>query len=191
TGAILSFAYNLPQPAIDVNVRRIYLRFFHGKDQGLPMNKKEEQELYHVVQQTIPVDKSAEFHNALMDFGSSICTRNTPSCSACPLQNSCAFFPVYESKKEKALFSVEKRKEPGVVENGKYIPNRIFRGRIVEFVRQNQGARMTITAFGKAIKKDYNHEEEKWLLLLCEKLQHEGLLNTTVSKNKILLTLPR
>lgn len=190
TGAILSFAYNLPEPAIDVNVRRIYLRFFQGKDQGLPMSKKEEQALYELAKQTIPDNNSAAFHNALMDFGSMVCTRNAPFCSTCPLQNNCQFFPLYKNQKEKILFVMEKKQEQGIMENGKHIPNRIFRGRIVEFARRNQGKEILIDDLGKTIKKDYQAGEEKWLLSLLKKLQDDSLLKFSVYQNKITLLLP-
>ena len=190
TGAILSFAYNLPEPAIDVNVRRIYLRFFQGRDQGLPMNKSEEKELYQLAKQTIPENKSKDFHSALMDFGSSICTRNTPACAECPLQKSCTFFPLYKNDKENSLFVMEKKLEQGVTENGKHIPNRIFRGRIVEFTRRNQGTEIEKADLGKAIKKDYSHTEERWLMMLCQKLKDEGLLEYRETTNKVVISLP-
>lgn len=189
-GAIASFAYNKPEPAIDVNIRRIYLRYFHGKDQGLPMGKKEEQELYQLAKSTIPEGKSAQFHNALMDFGSLVCTRDAPLCAQCPLQKSCHFFPLYTKKKEKVLFVMEKREEKGVFENGRFIPNRIFRGRIVEWVRKNQGKLILIQELGKKVKKDYTAEEEKWLLDLIEKLNHENLIDYKIKARKIKLVLP-
>ncbi len=190
-GAIASFAYNQPEPAIDVNVRRIYLRFFQGKDQGLPMGMKEEQELYNLAKSTIPKGKSAEFHNALMDFGSLICTRDAPLCGQCPLQKSCHFFPLYMKKKEKALFVVEKREEKGVVEDGKFIPNRIFRGRMVEFVRKNEGKEILIEEFGRVIKKDYARKEEKWLRELLEKLKNEKLIQYEIQRQNIIVSLPK
>ncbi len=191
TGAILSFAYNLSEPAIDVNVRRIYLRFFQGKDQGLPMSKREEQDLYDFAKQTIPENKSKDFHNALMDFGSLICTRNNPSCTECPLQKACQFFPLYQKQKEKVLFVMEKKKEHGAIESGRRIPNRIFRGRIVEFVRNNNAKVISLSELGKQIKKDYHAKEESWLLSLLEKLQRDGLLNYMVDKETITLSLPK
>jgi len=191
TGAILSFAFNLPEPAIDVNIRRIYLRFFQGKDQGLPMSKKEEQELYLLAKGTIPENKSTDFHSALMDFGSLVCTRNAPSCSSCPLQSSCKFFPVYKTNPQKSLFVMEKRKEAGMTENGKHIPNRIFRGRMVEFARRNQGQEMALQDLGKAVKKDYKNNEGTWLLSLLEKLQNDGLLNFTLADEMMILSLPQ
>ena len=189
TGAILSFAFNLPEPAIDVNVRRIYMRHFHGKDQGLPMAKKEEQELYELIRSTIPENKSSALHNALMDFGSLICQRDKPLCPQCSLQQSCKFYPLYITEKEKALFVMEKKAEKGVYENGKFIPNRIFRGRIVEFVRKNEWKEIAFSELGMVIKKDYNESEEEWLLSLCEGLKKDRLIEYTQQNDKITIVL--
>ncbi len=190
-GALLSFAYNLPEPAIDVNVRRIYQRYFHGRDQGLPLGKDEEKKLYGLAASTIPFGKSAEFHNALMDFGSMVCTRDAPHCHKCPLRLSCHFFPLYQHKKEKVLFVMEKKSEPGVYEGDKFIPNRIFRGRIVEFVRNDAGKECTIHRFGKRIKSDYTTYDKLWLLSLCQKLHEEGLITYTVTGNKLTVHLAK
>ncbi len=189
-GAISSFAYNQSDPAIDVNVRRIYRRYFHGKDQGLPSAKKEEQELYELARKSIPDNKSAQFHNALMDFGSLTCTRYTPNCGCCPLQKSCHFLPKYTLKKQKALFVMEKKEEKGILELGKFIPNRIFRGRIVEFARTSQGKEMAAQELGKVIKKDYTKEDEQWLLALCSKLECEGFISFCKNQDTIILALP-
>ncbi len=188
-GALASFAYNKPEPAIDVNVRRISMRFFRGKDQGLPMGKREEQELYRLIKSVIPEGKSAAFHNALMDFGSVVCTRDAPSCSQCPLQKNCHFFPLYSTKKEKSLFVMEKKEEKGVFEKGRFIPNRIFRGRMVELVRKNEGNEIEIRELGKSVKKDYVEKDEKWLLELCTQLQNEGLISLLRTKERIKISL--
>ncbi len=186
-GSIASFAFNQPEPAIDVNVRRIYHRFFYGKDQGSPGASSDEKELYALVKKTIPEGHSRDLHNALMDFGSLVCTRDAPRCGECLLQKSCRFAPLYSTKKEKALFVMEKKKEKGVYENERYIPNRIFRGRIVEFVRKNDGKCFAVTDFGEVIKKDYTKTEQKWLLELCQKLKDEGLLDYSLKGNTITL----
>ncbi len=190
-GALASFAYNQPEPAIDVNVRRIFMRFFHGKDQGLPMERKEEKELHELVRQNIPAGKSRDFHNALMDFGSLICVRDVPRCASCPLQKSCKFFPKYSVQKENALFVMERRQEPGTLEAGKFIPNRIFRGRIVEFVRRNGGKEILISELGREIKKDYHTQEKNWLRSLLIKLEQDGLIEVNEYDGRIRLNLAR
>ncbi|NQV92029.1 A/G-specific adenine glycosylase, partial [Candidatus Woesearchaeota archaeon] len=57
SGAIASFAFNKPEPAVDVNLRRTYIRYFHGQDQALPMGKQEEAELYTLIKSSIPKNK--------------------------------------------------------------------------------------------------------------------------------------
>lgn len=186
-GAIASFAFNLSEPAIDVNVRRIFWRYFRGKDRGKPLSGKIEEELFLLVKEQIPNGKSNEFHNALMDFGSAICTRNAPSCISCPLHLSCAFAPLYSQQKEKVLYVMERKPEKGVYELGKSVPNRIFRGRIVEFARKNQGD-FFLDELGKSIKKDYSSSDELWLRELCLKLIAERLLEARIGRKLISLS---
>jgi len=188
-GSIASFAFNLPEPAVDVNVRRIFSRYFVGKDQGAPLAKKEEEKLFLLVKEHIPENKSSDFHNALMDFASLVCTRDAPHCSSCPLRSSCAFSSLYETQKEKVLYVMEKKKEKGVYENGKFIPNRIFRGRIVEFVRKSEHSRILLSVFGKMIKEDFSIQDEDWLLQLCKALEKDHLLSFTVDVDFMILQL--
>lgn len=190
-GAIASFAYNRPEPAVDVNVRRIYQRYFKGIDRGLPMGIADEKQLYALVKSTIPNHKSRDFHNALMDFGSLICTRDEPECNDCPLQKTCTFFPIFRKDKANALFHTKKRKEPGVNENGRFIPNRIFRGRIVEFTRRNDGKPVTVSALGMSIKSDYSAHDKDWLLSICAKLQHDGLIAYSLQGSTLHLFLAK
>ena len=187
SGAIASFAFNKPEPAVDVNLRRTYMRYFHGQDQALPMGKKEEAELYDLIKSSIPKNKSSLLHNALMDFGSSICTAKNPSCDSCFQSKECKFAPLYKTHGQEALFIKEKKLEQGMQENGKHIPNRIFRGRIVEFIRNNPG-QIDIKKLGEHIKKDFTNEQE-WLLMLIDKLEKDGFITKESEGNKIKLHL--
>jgi len=175
-GSIASFAFNRPEPAIDVNVRRIYMRFFYGRDEGLPMSREEEKKLYILVKSSILEGKSCDLHNALMDFGSLVCLRDAPKCTECVLRKNCGFFPLYAIEKEKVLFVAEKKVEKGMSENGRHIPNRIFRGRIVEFVRKHAGEEVGLLELGGLVKKDYIASEEGWLIELCLKLEKERMI---------------
>ncbi len=188
-GALAAFAFNKPEPAVDVNVRRIYSRYFNGKDQGRPMGRREEEKLRSVVLKIIPPEKSRDFHNALMDFGSLVCTREAPNCVQCPFQANCKFYPLYQKRGKKALFHPERRQEPGIYEHGKCIPNRIFRGRIVEWVRKNEKKDVSLLKLGKAIKEDFIVSEKKWLSMLCARLKKEGLIQYSYNQNKFHFTL--
>ncbi len=188
-GSIASFAFNRAEPAIDVNVRRIYMRYFHGRDQGLPMSKEEEKKLYGLVKESIPSGRSCDLHNGLMDFGSLVCLRDAPKCQDCVLKQSCAFFPLYTNAKEKVLFVAEKRVERGIYENGRHIPNRIFRGRIVEFVRKHTGEEISLLELGTCVKKDFVDSEKEWLFGLCEKLRKEGMIEIELKNENVRLRL--
>ena len=174
-GSILSFAFNLSEPAVDVNVRRIFLRFFSGRDVGLPLSKVEERELWSLVRECIPDGRSHDFHSALMDFGSTVCLRDRPLCMSCPLSLECKFAPLYKTDGKQLMVISKKRLEQGLAENGKHIPNRIFRGRIVEFARGNSGE-IRFFDLGCAVKKDFALSEMEWLRGLCVKLASEGLI---------------
>ena len=69
--AILSFAHNLPHPCIDTNIRRIILHKLKLPEKTAP------ETLYAIAESLIPENRSREWHNALMDYGSSILTART------------------------------------------------------------------------------------------------------------------
>ena len=66
--AVLSFAFNLPFPCIDTNIRRILLH-----ELQLPESTSITK-LYSIAESLIPKNKSCIWHNALMDYGSSVLT---------------------------------------------------------------------------------------------------------------------
>jgi len=66
--AVLSFAFNLPHPCIDTNIRRIILH-----ELQLP-EKTSAEHLYAIAESLIPEGRSRDWHNALMDYGSSMLT---------------------------------------------------------------------------------------------------------------------
>lgn len=90
-GAILSQAWNDPFAILDGNVKRVLTRY-HGIAgfPGLPAIEKQlwAQAQAHVAQ--VPAGRMADYTQAQMDFGATLCTRAKPACILCPLQSSCA-----------------------------------------------------------------------------------------------------
>lgn len=84
--AIAAFAGNRDVVAVDTNVRRIFLRIFFG---GEYAEEPGAAELDSVMRAALPRGRSREWHSALMDFGSLVCTSRAPSCEACPLAREC------------------------------------------------------------------------------------------------------
>ncbi|WP_434982309.1 A/G-specific adenine glycosylase [Xanthomonas arboricola] len=89
-GAILSQAWNDRFAIMDGNVKRVLTRF-HGIAgyPGLPAIEKQLWQLAttHVAQ--VPAGRLADYTQAQMDFGATLCTRAKPACVLCPLQDDC------------------------------------------------------------------------------------------------------
>ncbi len=88
-GAIASFAFDLPYPAVDGNVLRVAARLL-AYDQNIlsPAAKKE---LTAAVAAAQPRERAADFNQALIELGALICLPNgTPRCEICPLREVCA-----------------------------------------------------------------------------------------------------
>ena len=86
-GAILSIAFSKSQAILDGNVRRVLARFraIQGWTGGTIVNKQ----LWEISAQYTPEDRVADYTQAIMDLGATICTRSKPRCIECPLQSDC------------------------------------------------------------------------------------------------------
>ncbi|MDR0582521.1 MAG: A/G-specific adenine glycosylase [Prevotellaceae bacterium] len=85
--AIASFAFNEVAPAIDGNGYRILSRVF-GIDE--PVDTGAGKKLFaELAEELIPPAHPGDFNQALMDFGSLVCTPARPLCTDCPLSAGC------------------------------------------------------------------------------------------------------
>lgn len=87
-GAVMSIAYSLPIPAVDVNAYRMVSRI---KSIGLPLSRCKN-EVADFLSDHIPLDRPGDFNQATMDVGREICALKNPTCSVCHLQNYCTAF---------------------------------------------------------------------------------------------------
>lgn len=86
-GAICAIAFGLQTPILDGNVKRVLTRFF--KISGWPGTSSVQKELWRLAaEQTPPVD-CADYTQAIMDLGATLCTRRAPNCPECPLSADC------------------------------------------------------------------------------------------------------
>ncbi|TCZ88059.1 A/G-specific adenine glycosylase [Lysobacter sp. N42] len=91
--AIAAQAWNDRHAILDGNVKRVLARY-HGID-GWPGLPRVERELWaharrHVADAALPDDRLADYTQAQMDLGATVCTRSRPACAICPLQADCA-----------------------------------------------------------------------------------------------------
>lgn len=89
-GAILSIAYNIPEPAVDGNVMRVLSRILSiWDDIAKPKTRKVfEEAVYYLISKENP----SSFNQALMELGAMVCTPTSPSCLLCPVREHCAAF---------------------------------------------------------------------------------------------------
>ncbi|TLS35708.1 A/G-specific adenine glycosylase [Pseudalkalibacillus caeni] len=89
-GAILSIAYNKPEPAVDGNVMRVFSRILSiWDDIAKPSTRKIFEE---AVRKLISEENPSHFNQALMELGAMVCTPKSPSCLLCPVQSHCQAF---------------------------------------------------------------------------------------------------
>ena len=109
-GAISSFAYGIPRPAVDGNVLRVIARITGIWEDVLRADTKRmiEQQLELV----IPADAASDFNQGLIELGAVICLPNgEPKCSVCPVSHLCrakeegwqSSLPVRKKAKERRI----------------------------------------------------------------------------------------
>ncbi|MFC5702510.1 A/G-specific adenine glycosylase [Cohnella faecalis] len=86
-GAILSIAFNQPEPAVDGNVMRVLSRFFClEEDIAKPATRVRMEAL---AKRLIPEGAASDFNQALMELGALVCTPKSPGCLTCPVMEHC------------------------------------------------------------------------------------------------------
>lgn len=86
-GAILSIACQQRQSILDGNVKRVMAR--HFGIHGFPGEKRIETQLWSVADVCTPHERVADYTQAIMDLGATVCTRTRPHCGRCPVNNDC------------------------------------------------------------------------------------------------------
>lgn len=88
SGAIMSIAFNRPEPAVDGNVMRVLSRYFCLEDDiAKPSTRVSIEKL---AASLIPEGAAGDFNQALMELGALVCTPKSPSCLPCPVMEHCA-----------------------------------------------------------------------------------------------------
>jgi A/G-specific adenine glycosylase len=86
-GAILSQAFGMRFPILDGNVRRVLCR--HRGIRGWPGSVGVQEQLWQIAEDQLPNARIADFTQAQMDLGATICTSTKPGCPSCPLRADC------------------------------------------------------------------------------------------------------
>jgi A/G-specific adenine glycosylase len=89
-GAIMCIAYDRSHPILDGNVRRVLARY--RAISGWPGEAKVNKQLWELSRALTPEHRAADYTQAIMDLGATVCTRGRPACDACPLNADCLAF---------------------------------------------------------------------------------------------------
>ena len=86
-GAILAQAYGLRFPILDGNVKRVLTRY-HGIA-GHPSEREVDKQLWQHADTHTPGERTADYTQAIMDLGATVCVRTRPLCAMCPMRSDC------------------------------------------------------------------------------------------------------
>ena len=85
--AIFSQAYDQPAVVLDGNVKRVLSR--HEAVDGWPGKASVHRHLWQKAEGLLPHHRGADYTQAIMDLGATLCTRSRPVCTHCPVQIDC------------------------------------------------------------------------------------------------------
>ncbi len=109
-GAISSFVYNIPKPAVDGNVLRVVSRITADGEEITASGTKKRIE--KEIEEVIPGDAAGDFNQSLIELGAVVCLPNgAPRCAECPVRDICLAheqgrqteFPVKKKAKERRI----------------------------------------------------------------------------------------
>src|SRR5262245_51603518 len=86
-GAILALTRGARLPILDGNARRVLARYFGVA--GARGERVCERRLWELAERCTPEARIAEYTQAIMDFGATVCVRRWPLCAQCPLGAGC------------------------------------------------------------------------------------------------------
>ncbi len=165
--SLRAFVYRKDTSALDTNIRRVVHRVMAGPE--IPEPTLSATELVTLSQRIVPHDRGYEWNSALMDLGSQIC-KMRPLCEQCPLKNMCRAYPEILHRKRVRKMTVEPHPK-----STPSVPNRIYRGRIVELLRTREYIR--IPDLGPLVKPDFSPSDDSvWLEKILTGLARDGLI---------------
>lgn len=142
-GAIASIAYDIPVPAVDGNVLRVFSRI--TEDRQDIMKQSVRRQVEEKLLEIMPKEAPGDFNQALMELGAVVCVPNGPArCTECPIVEFCRAYhhgtvdelPVKAPKKKRTIenrtvfviqdgerTAIHKRPEEGLLAGLYELPN--------------------------------------------------------------------
>jgi A/G-specific adenine glycosylase len=132
-GAILSIAFDQPQPILEANTIRLYSRLLAYR--GSTHSAAGQQLLWRMGEILLPRRGAGQINQALMELGATVCLPRDPRCVACPLKTLC---PAFARGWQQAIPAI--RPKPAV-EEVREAAIAVRRGRMVLLLKHGPGER--------------------------------------------------
>ena len=120
--AVRCFAFGIPEPVVDTNVRRVVTRLVGGQaEAGPPRMVADRVAAHELLSQLSSGQDQCTGAAALMELGAVICTAKKPLCEQCPLADLCAWrnagYPDYQGPRaaKQARFEGSDRQVRGII----------------------------------------------------------------------------
>jgi A/G-specific adenine glycosylase len=180
-GAVAAFAHNRPVAMVDVNIRRLLHRLFIGAE--VPTYRIAEAAIWALARAAVPPGRSADWHQALMDLGATIC-RPRPLCDRCPVREWCRAAP------EWAILPPDAPR-PTRSQGTWAGSNRQYRGRILRALGTlPHGDALPLPLLGARVRDGYSEADATWLLTLLRALAQDGLVLLAEEDDAYMVRLP-
>jgi len=184
--ALLSAAFAVDAPVVDVNVRRFLSRLL-WKMRSL-LETRGESEIWSATEDLLPKGRAYDWNQALMDIGATVCRARAPGCEVCPV----AAFCLSRKTMSRSTPGTPRKKESSLAG----VPNRMYRGRIIEVLRTvngsgTRGKGIRADVLGRSIYTPFSDRNAVWLQRLLEGLVKDGLVmtkgNGTLKTRRVML----
>ncbi len=167
--AVGVFAFRQKALAPDTNIRRVLSRVFKGPSAD---PSAFDERSWNRWESSLPSALAYDVNQGLMDIGASVCNARRPECEICPLKRQCRSWP--RILKMKVLPRQKSARQERVDVHG--LPNRIYRGRVIDYLRKRSLSGERLEKLGKTIRPSYGRADRAWLLGVLSGLEKDGLI---------------
>jgi A/G-specific adenine glycosylase len=164
--ALMVALHGTDDPVVDVNVRRVLSRAFWpmATHAGL----RPEREIWRLGARLVPRGRGYDWAQALMDLGAMVCTARGPKCGVCPVEDLCASRLILRQ-------AADAHPPPRPERSMRRIPDRIYRGRVVEELR-NRRSGIALRILGPRILPGFSRSHAAWFARVLQGLERDALI---------------
>ena len=169
--AVACFGHRRRMAVVDVNIRRVFSRLAGRMSDTAEMLP--ERVAWDIAAELLPSRAWYDWNQGLMDFGAMICTARDPDCGHCPLRELCPSAGLPSPARTSATSAAVRE-----------APRRIYRGRVVEQLRQAARHCLTAQQLGTRLY-DTDDIRREHLLDVLQSLARDGMIRARSGRKDV------